>query len=557
MPHNLDKTPVMLTALEGNAQDLRQQLLDKALSSLYYFSKVVMNFKDMTPTYHLAKCEEIQSSIWKRRRGFLWSRATFKSTIIGKSYLLWRLAGGGYKKFDYTIPAYDPRNKRWLAVGESDARVVRNVKNIKEHLTQNQMLRWLFPDIIPTDVNKTTWRDDEILLPRSSLFDEGTIKAIGIGGKITGYHGDGFIYDDPIGEEAARSEPVMQRANDWFDLSSGLENDPDQTEVLFAGTRWKHGRADLYGRLMEDLPFSVNGEGKPSGIEWYVHSIYDENGNSTFPERLPNERLEQILRQQKTYLFSCQYLNTPSTPAGADFPEHLIKSYTIESRHDSDGKERFDRLVPNDGTPPVNLSQLRRITFFDPSSGGKSAVCENAIICLGSAADGRHFVLKAWLKNAGYREAIEEWHRINDQFICANNYYESVGAQKTIEEFVMMMKATTGCVMCSKTHRRLVPQGIKPPGGREKDDRIRLYLQPCVEEGRLYLGPGQAALRVQLVSFPHFNLKDGADGVAYAVHESKRPMTEVEIRDEKAVVDAAMMPREARTQTSISYGGYV
>jgi hypothetical protein len=554
MAHNLDKSPIMITAMEGNAQDLRQLMLDKALQSLYYFNKVVLNFRALSESFHLQKCQEIQDTIWMQRRGFLWPRAHFKSTIITKGYSLWRLAGGGDLDFDYKVPTKDPRNRRVLFIGEADARVTAALENIKWHVLNNQMFRWLFPDLIPPDVGKTTWRNNEILLPRSSSFDEGTIKAIGIGAKITGYHGDIFVFDDPIGEEAAHSEAEMLKANEWFDSSPGFVNDQATVEVLFAGTRWKHGRADLYGRLMEDLPFEELPNGKARGIKWFTYSCFTDEGEPAFPERFTVAQLDDIRRQQKDYLFSCQYLNTPSTPAGADFPEQLIGTYRIAEG--PTGKHNL--IIPLDGTPPVFLYQLNRSSFLDPSSGGKSAACENAIIVLGTAADGRQFVLKPILKNCGYRQIIEDWHNANDQFICsAGNKYEKVGAQKTIEEFILEKQLYRTCVICNKQHRKLIPIGVTPAAGKDKDDRIRAYLQTTIEEKRLYLGQGHAALRQQIVSFPHFQLKDGVDALAYAVHESRRPSTEEELRDDNENTNAAVVPHAPRVNSERQYGGYV
>jgi hypothetical protein len=214
--------------------------------------------------------------------------------------------------------------------------------------------------------------------------------------------------------------------------------------------------------------------------------------------------------------------------------------------------------VPSDGTPPVFLYQLNRSTFLDPSSGGKSAACENAIIALGTAADGRQFVLKPILKNSGYRAIIEDWHNVNDQFICTMNKYEKAGAQKTIEEFILEKQLYKTCIICGKQHRKLIPVGVAPPGGRDKDDRIRLFLSTTVEEGRLYLGEGgqHVQLRTQMVSFPHYLLKDGADALAYAVHESRRPSTEEEMHDDFEKTAELTAPHLPRVNSERSYGGY-
>jgi hypothetical protein len=544
----------MLTAASGNGDALREELRSRALSSLYYFTKVVMGFADLVPHYHLQKCLEIQNTIGMKKRGFLWPRKTFKSTIL-KCYVLWRLCGGGYEGFTdawYSDPTKDPRNKRWLLVGESEGRVVDAVKDIKHHILNNQMLQWLFPEIIPPDINKCKWRDDEIELNRSRHFDEGSIRAVGIDKKMTGYHGDGFFFDDVIGYTASQSVTTMDNAWSWIAACPGFINNQNDYEYVFAGTRWKFGNADIYGKYMAEQPFNDTIPGNPEGIKWYVYSALNEDGEPSFPERLSLIQLDQLRREMGDYLFSCQFLNSPSTPENADFPPEKIKTYRVAE--DKDGKRNL--LVPLDGTRPVYLWQLNRSSFLDPSSGGKSAKCENAIVGLGTAADGRQFVLYTKLVNCGYRAIIEYWHEANDQFVFTSNKYEKVGAQKTIEEFITEKIIYRVCRLCQKIHRRLVPVGVMPPGGRDKDDRIRAFLGPTVEESRLYLGQNHVALRAQIVQFPHAEMKDGVDALAYAVHESRRPSTEEEMLEDKELTMQSIQPKSPRTNTERMYGGY-
>jgi hypothetical protein len=457
------------------------------------------------------------------------------------------------------VPERDPRNLRIFLAGESDQRVVAALRNVKWHLESNKMLRWLFPQICPPDVNKTMWRDDAITLPRTMDFDEPTIRAVGIGTKVTGYHGNIFVWDDLIGEKAAASEAIMSAANDYIDYAIGLADNPEAVEWLFAGTRWKYGQADTYGKLMEEQPFWRDPAGQPHGIKWFVHSAFLEDGSPSFPERFSIATLEDIRKQQRDYKFSCQYLNTPSTPEGGDFPSSLVKTFIGEG----------DTITPSDGTPPCKLTDLLRISFYDLSSGGQSALCENAIVVLGTHPDGRRFALDAFLKNCGYREALEAWYRLNDQYKCYQNWYEKIGAQKEIEEFDLMVRAN-GCELCRRRqaanpdtkipeHLKLRMQGYDHKGfSGNKDDRCRLYLQTTVEEGRLYINAKLAALRVQVTSFPHYHLRDGTDALATAVHLSRAPMASEERRSQEIELEQLKeMAPEARVHTDRCYGGYV
>ncbi len=233
---------ILEIAESGDAGLLHGQVRERALASLYYFSKAILGYQ-LVSHLHLPFCNELQATINDRKRGFLLPRGTYKSTIVSKSYPLWRYLSN--------------QDIRVLIVGESDTVAAKNLKDMKWNIENNQLLRWSFPEAIPPDINKTVWNESEMLLPRSRSFDENTIMTAGVGARITGHHFDLIIYDDLIGEKAAESEAEMKSAIEWFRYAPGLLADPDKSEELIIGTRWKYGAADLYGWIMENLPFHV------------------------------------------------------------------------------------------------------------------------------------------------------------------------------------------------------------------------------------------------------------------------------------------------------------
>jgi hypothetical protein len=548
----------MQLAGEGKVDDLLDTLRGKCLQKvggLYYFTKVVMGYKDLVPHYHLPLGNAIQASIPRRRRGWLRPRGHFKSTMM-KSYPIWRTCGGGAE--DVT---FDPRNLRFLYVGESDTVAKKNLRDISWNIQNNQLLKVLFPQIIPIDFNKVTWKDDELEFARSKSFDEPTIKSVGVGAKTTGFHFDVLIYDDIIGEKAAKSPAEMQAAIEWFSYAAGLANDPSTVEEIIIGTRWKHGTADLYGYIMEELQFSEE-NGRPTGFEWDVQGCYDEEGEPLFYPRFTKEILADILKREKTYKFSCQYLNFPCPPPGSQFSEEQIKTFKIAT--DPQTNKR-DMLVPSDGTSSVRLRDLARVSFYDPSSGGKSAECENAIVCVGTAFDNRKFAFKVWSKNCGFREAVEQWFRLNDQFSTWPNMFEAVGAHKEVKSIVDLRQGeSTHCPVCLKEkgvkvkHRRLSAEPIQPPGGNaQKEDRILTFVQADIEDGLVYLDENDVKTRQQIIAFPHGNLIDRFDALAYAVHHSKRPHSPSEIEAEQVAVQTARVAKVQRTSQTFEVGGYI
>lgn len=522
---------IMELAETGQADALREQLLAKCNTpggaGLYYFSKVIMGYKDMTDDLHYEMCCMAQSGNLKE--GYLVPRGHLKSTILTKACSLYDII-------------QNPE-ERILIVGESDTVGAKNLRDIKWHLENNQILRWLYPHVIPPDFNNTKWTDTEILLPRKGTYDESTITTCGIGAKLTGFHFTKIYYDDPYGEKASQSTAEAERVREWVQYAPGLLVNPETSVERWTGTRWKHGDGDIYGWVMANMPYVV----------WYRRSAI-ENGVPIWPERFTINRLKEIESREGKYKYACQYMNDPTPPEGSDFLPEWIKYYHV--REDDTG--RMTIVVPEDNSPEVFVGNLYRSSFYDPSSGGASATAENAVNVLGTAADGRHFVLDNWARNCGYPDAIEKWHQLKDQFITRDDTFEEVGAQRSVGDIVRMRRMMPICVACKKTHRLMNPKPWRPPGGGRlnKEDRIRLYLQDPMQRGLLYLRRGQEALRNQIVSFPHLTLFDRIDALASNVHLSRRPLSDEEKADEKEKKAAFEAHSKSRIATKYDHGGY-
>jgi hypothetical protein len=310
---------------------------------------------------------------------------------------------------------------------------------------------------------------------------------------------------------------------------------------------------------MDELPFA-NDNDRPSGFTWDVESCYDQDGEVRFWPRFTKEILAAILRVQKTYVFSCQYLNRPTAPEGAQFKEEQIKTFRVAENLE-DGKR--DLIVPSDGSPSVRLKHLSRLSFYDPSSGGKTAKSEGAIVCLGTAPDSRKFAFKVWSANCGFREAVEQWFRLNDQYMTWPNMFEGVGAHKEVSSIVVLRQQEGECSVCKKEgktvrHRRLSPVCVTPPGGNaQKEDRILTFAQADFEDGRIYLDEQDVATRVQILQFPFGDLLDRFDALAYAIHYSRKPMSVGEAEAQAHERESKQLAKVQRTAQTYDVGGYV
>src|SRR6266576_2041488 len=265
----MTNTPDLLEIAEtGQAEDLHAELRARCDRSLYYFAKVLLGYKDMSDDFHLPLCRDEIEGNWTKK-GFLLPRGHFKSTIITKARTLWLLTK-------------DPE-RRFLFVGESDKVAKKNLNDIKWHCENNRILKWLYPELVPPDFNATKWTDTEILLPRQGTYDEPTIMSVGVGAKVTGFHFTDIIYDDIFGELAAGSRAEAERVIEWVQYAPGLLVNQETSCEVFVGTRWKHGNGDVYGWVMENIPF----------VEWYRRAAVEE-GVPIFPQRYSLARLKDI-----------------------------------------------------------------------------------------------------------------------------------------------------------------------------------------------------------------------------------------------------------------------
>ena len=530
-------TDILAVAKSGDSEAMLEWVREQGKISPFFFSSCIAGYHELTKELHEPVCQWLVDTEAVRGRGLLFPRKYFKSSMV-KGYVLRRIVANP--------------DIRVLFVGENEMVGSKNLQDIKWNIQQNKFFQALYPHVIPADYGKS-WSESAITVPRSKSFDEPTIQTIGIGAKHTGFHYDLIIYDDPIGLVAAKSRAEMLRAIEWFQAAPGLLDSVD-SEELYVGTRWKHGKGDLPGWIMKKMPYRVV-DGHKSGYVWMVRSAI-EDGKSIFPPEIaPSGKrigyslrdLGEMRKRQGNYLFNANMLNQPTAEEGADFAEDWIKTY-----HINEDRKTITLLDTNER---LELNQLVRLSVYDPSSGGKTAEAENGIVVIGTDFKGRIIVLDNWSQNCGFHHSIEQWHRMNDHWQCWHNWFEAVGAHKEVGE--QTIHRENPCKQCGKIHRKIRPRPIIPPPG-SKEDRIRDLAQPAFEEGRVYLGEGMTKLRRQITDFPHGYMVDLFDALAYAISKARKPVIRDEDREVRAKLERERRAtRGQRVYTTTVYGGYI
>ena len=510
-----------LPDLEFQTGDNKWEALRKrATTDLYWFAANVLGYAKRVPmreSVHLLLCRFAERRTGHpalddaRYRKIEMPRETGKTTLITQAYSIQRICA-------------NPEIAILLA-NEKEQNAKDFLAAIKFEFESNELLRALFPEVIPLDLSETTWSAARIVVNRTSGRKEPTVSVIGVEGTITGMHFDLIICDDIISRTAmenarAGSWQIMHQVNRWIHqldplLSSGAE---PFAEIIFIGTRWWHGdsyehieTAFGYGDVQRPYLLRVR---FPSGevqqiTAWRQGDLAMfrraaiEDGRSIFPEKWDLEKLAKI-RVRDEALFACNYLNKPSDEVTATFKESWLQYY------DRLDEENF-RLTDGAGAKRnYALDDLDRLLFVDPGGFGVRSVEDRAraaVVSVGTTARGEHLLLGVYSEKDTFlacgRKIVEWATRFSPRKIVI----EQAGQQGAFIELVRRMLQDAN-----------VPVNVEAvkPGTKAKEQRI-LTLEPLFQRGAVFIGRGPDFLEFadQYRHFPRSARLDVLDALAY------------------------------------------
>lgn len=196
----------------------------KALTDLYWLCDVVLGYGalvPMRPATHYLMCRFME-----RRTGepaldeapvrlILVPRALGKSTCCTQGYAI-------------QAACRNPDTSLMLA-NEKEENAARFLRSIKQEFESNELLRALFPEVIPDTYQNQRWSVTEADVKRSGRRKEPTFFVTGTGGTVTGMHPDEIIVDDMLSVDAMQNAKVGARQitaqlNDWTHTLPALVN---------------------------------------------------------------------------------------------------------------------------------------------------------------------------------------------------------------------------------------------------------------------------------------------------------------------------------------------
>lgn len=494
---------VLELASSGKAENLLREMRVRSLWSPYYFSKVVLGYKDLVPHLHLHD-SEIFLNRWQdgiRKQWIEWPRGFFKSTLFTISTGMWVVLPTTDDDNAYAIEELGFSEAEWFArvsLHDQDAtqllayETIDNAKKklseIKWHFEENEMFRTLFPEIAYTG-NERPWNNECLKIRRvgyGQRQEEGTFEAIGVNGALQSRHYKIVWEDDLVGMKATRSEAIMAETIRWHGLLHGaFENASDQIR-FGVSNRW--GYNDLNSHVRQNEPDFV----------FYTRAaweISEETGQEVaiFPERYSMEALRKIENSgsMTAYDFSCQYLNDPQLPGEREAASDKLHKYTVDEMG----------IIKCSCGATFRPSQLVRMMHYDPfnAKGVHSTSCP-AISVVGLATDKHIFVLDYYIAKGTYQQLYDQLFSMNDRWAPCKFSYEDVGHQNMTEHHIRSLEKTTEY---KQAHRRFPPIVPIPTHNKAKEIRVREGLLPYIARGQVSYRDKQEAFRSQVDTFPN------------------------------------------------------
>lgn len=440
--------------------DLREALAERGRRDLYFFNKAVLGHRDLTEPCHGPYCAFADLNR-KQFKLFLAPRDHLKTSAI-------TIAGNMQKVVQ------DSENRMLLA-NESGTNASRFLRSIRQHAEGNRVFRALYSDVIPKDYRKVRWNDSELDFIRKGHYPEPTIDSIGMTGAFTSRHYTHITIDDPISEEAVKSELVMHDVMNRLSGFLSLLVDPSKDTIWLIGTRW--ALFDVYSKWIGDF-------GDKLGI---IARGAIEYGDPIWPERFSLETLALKRKLMGEYKFSCLMMNRPRNSEIQDLNIEDIRDWKWKGDeehlilHDNEGKEvREVALGQLDITATVDLAPAETITAD-----------RNAITVVGVTPWNEAVVLEAWGARCTPLQVIEKLLEIKSRWHPRVFGIEGVAYQKAFKYFLKQ-----------EADRRKVYLNIKELKAQNKKEMRIRGLQPLMATGRMYLLPTQHMLRNEISEFP-------------------------------------------------------
>jgi predicted phage terminase large subunit-like protein len=506
----LDQQPELLG--EALGPEHIEMLRKKAKGDLYFFCKGVLGMDRLTPSIHQPLCRLLE--LWKgygphlsnpwsafevvvkdalrrmripedqwearcadikangiRRLLILFPRTWYKTTVSSIGYPLWR--------------GINDTNFRCLLTQNTATNAVAKGNALAGLVDGNAMLRFLFPEILPTPRSK--WSESGRCLNREKSFPESTYEFAGTRTQATSRHFNDVIEDDTVApdkddlgqDSILPSQEDVGQAIGYHRLVPPLLDEIATDRNIVVGTRW----------FVHDLISWVQAN-EPSFIV-YQRAVREDadgqpcaSGALQWSERFSERVLQELAASLGPYLYSCLYLNLPVQSEDMLFKLEWVKYYDVE-------------------TP--RLMKFTTVDVGGDPMDTKGQPDYNVVLTCGKDMDGGQIYVLDYARERCSPsrllemifEAVEKWHPVTVGL-------ETVQYQKSLMHWIRQRQVTTGDYfsVTQLQHNKA-----------SKTARIR-GLQPAMSAGVLRIRTGMQALVNEMLVYPLGTNDDLLDALA-------------------------------------------
>lgn len=460
--------------LISQPQNILDDIAAEGGNDLYFLCEGILGMRDLTPQAHQGLCNFIDSNPAHLKLAMM-PRDHFKTSVV--------TIGGTIQKV-----IRNP-NRTNLICNESATNSERMLRAIRLHAETNKVFRTVYSWLIPKDMRKVRWNDSELDFNRAAVVPEPTIDTIGMTGAMTSRHFNHMTFDDPISEEAVKSEKVMKDAIERLRAVQALQVKPADDTITLVGTHWAF--ADIYTWYKKT--FSRR-------LRQYIRAAIEDD-KILFPERFTPEILAELRESMGEYKFSCLMLNSPRNEAVQDFNIQDIRWWRW---HDS-AETRVD-LLDRSGevVDSWDVADLNITATLDPAPSETTLSDRNALTVVGISPKAQAVVLESWADRVTPVQVIEKLIQVHRRWHPRTFGIEDVAYQKSIKHFLYQAGLDRGFYI-----------HVTPIKSQNKNHKVRQIrsIQPVAAVGRLYLHPTQHILRNELSDFPLGEHDDALDSL--------------------------------------------
>lgn len=379
---------------------------------------------------NLSKCHkelcqqlgEMKTVKGQRTRMKLWPRGSLKTSVCGIAYPLWRM-----------INNPDIRILITSATEKLSGKILESIKQVLE----SQAFKESYGDLVG---RTSKWRGKEIVIAsrKNRTIKDPTVAVASVETSEIGGHWDLVICDDLHDDKNVTSREAIEKVKKHYGLIGPLL-DPTHGEMEVIGTRWDE--ADVYAHIESLIP----------AANVSIKKAISDDGVNLFPEVYTPDFLDDMKRKMGSYLFSLNYMNTPTSPEDMVFKQEWLKACIWDAP----------------AFPPMQAYYMS----IDPAISEKRDSDYTAIIVAGVDADDNWYIVDAMNARLSPTETIEAIFRLAKQWSPYKVGIEVVSYQKILKNWVEREMA----------HRRqyFMIEELKP-GQRSKVKRIE-GLMPRIE----------------------------------------------------------------------------